>query len=304
LKVNLLTDAKRHNLALMKLSAFWKQQGAEVKLNEALEPCGVSYGSWLWGQLYPTDFAGGPGCDPGKRLASVVGGDGIDDIMPDYNLYPNLDYSVGITWEWCPRACPFCRVPAQDPPRVHRSISVFHNPRFQKICLLNNNTFSDPDWRQTFEEIWEADLEVVDQNGYDLRLIDEEKALALKRTRFYDRLYFAWDRMEDEVDIRRGLGIIREVRPSPKMRVYVLVGYPAGRPIDETDIYRCQVIADHGIDPFVMIYNNSNDPGLRWFRWMAHRSFSWRKLGFSRAWAEGYRPEKRFRRKPTKGGNS
>ena len=185
----------------------------------------------------------------------------------------------------------------QDHPKVHHSIWEFHRPKFQKICLLNNNTFTDPRWRDTFAEINEVGLQVVDQNGYDLRLLDEEKAAVLYQTKFADRLYFSWDRIEDEVPIRRGLDLLVSsgVRGRHKCRVYVMVGYPAGRPIDETDIQRCQVIADHGIDPFVMIYNNSSDPNLRWFRWLTNWSFSWRKVGFEKAWHEGYRPEKRFR---------
>ena len=42
----------------------------------------------------------------------------------------------------------------------------------------DNNTFSDPQWHDTFEEIWDAKLTVKDENGYDLRLLDEEKAVS------------------------------------------------------------------------------------------------------------------------------
>lgn len=291
MRINLLTDAPRHNLALMKISTYHKARGDTVTLNQPMKPCDLSYGSWLFQRLYHTDITGGPAYDPLERLPAEIGA-----AAPNYELYPELDYSLGITWEWCPFKCSFCAVPKQIPPRAHSSIRQFHNPEFGKICLLNNNTFSDPQWRETFEEVWEAGLEMIDQNGYDLRLLDEEKAEALKRTKFAGRLYFAFDRIEDEPAIKHGLEILRRIKIGHRIGVFVLIGYPPGRGIDEIDIHRCQVIADYGFDPFIMIYNNSNNPQLRWFRWMTHRAFTWRKMGFRKAWEEGYRTIKRKRK--------
>lgn len=289
-----MTDAPRHNLALMKISAYHKAKGDEVMLNMPLAPCDRSYASWLftWSAWYGADVVGGTGYDGGiTRLQEE-----IQSQKPDYSLFPKLDYSLGYTWEWCPRQCPWCVVPMNKPPREHQSIYQFLNPFFSKICLLNNNTFSDPRWRQTFLEIWDTGLEVIDQNGYDLRLLDEEKAEALKRTKFVGSLYFSWDRIEDEAEIRRGLELIKRVGIKHDIRVYVLVGYPDGQGIGESDIYRCQVIADHGLTPYAMVYNNNwTDSRLWWFRRMCNRTFAWRKLGFQKAWEEGYRPEKRHR---------
>ena len=38
MKVNLLTDAPKHNLALMRISAYHKAQGDDVKLNGKISP--------------------------------------------------------------------------------------------------------------------------------------------------------------------------------------------------------------------------------------------------------------------------
>jgi len=118
--------------------------------------------------------------------------------------------------------------------------------------LLNNNTFSDPQWKETFEEIWDADLTVVDENGYDLRLLDEEKAEALKRTRFEKQIHFAWDRMRDETKILLGLEVVRQYKLDAM--VYVLMGYDT---TFEQDMHRCQRIHDFGFDPFPMLYKET-----------------------------------------------
>lgn len=248
MKVNLLTDAPKHNLALMKISSYYKKYGWKVTLNQPLNSADFRIGSWIFlnSARYPCDYVGGTGIDPTKRLDST-----LDNQRPDYELF-NLGYSLGYTWAYCPRKCGFCVVPKQNNPKIHRSIWDFHDERFGKICLLNNNTFSDPRWRETFWEIWDADLTVIDENGYDLRLLDEEKAEALKRTRFAKRIHFAWDQIDDETAIKQGLKIANDFKL--RALVYVLMGYDT---TFEQDLYRCQIIHDHGFHPYPMLYKKT-----------------------------------------------
>lgn len=259
MKVGLLTDAPLHNLALMRLAAWHKAVGDEVVLGGPadVQDCDFTYGSYLFGHRDFVDNAGGPGVEPSIRLAPEV-----EAMKPDYDLYPQLPYCLGHTWEWCPRRCGFCVVPKQHNPKTHRSIWEFHDSKFTSICLLNNNTFSDPQWKATFAEILAADLTVVDHNGYDLRLIDEEKAFYLSILRFQGYIHFAWDRMRDERAILRGLAIAKEYglnkRAGPKSSmVYVLIGYDT---TIQQDIYRCQRVVDAGFDPYIMIYNRRRYP--------------------------------------------
>jgi len=252
LKINLLTDAKKHNLALMKISSYHKFKGDNVYLN-GVGCFDLTYGSWLFdfSQKGVCDIEGGPGIDIEKKLPEK-----FEVYRPDYELF-NLNYSVGFTWAYCPRKCSFCIVPKQNNSKTHNSIWDFHDPKFKKICLLNNNTFSDPDWKETFEEIWDTDLTVIDENGYDLRLMDDEKAEALHRTRFITPIHFAWDFMEDEKKIRMGLGLLQKHKlRNTANGVYVLIGY--NTTINE-DLYRCEIINDFGLTPYPMPYKRTKD---------------------------------------------
>lgn len=287
MKIKLMTDAPKHNLALMKLSAYFKERGDQVFIGNSQDKADVTYASWLFSQPYSADIAGGPGtANKADRLEKYC----INNVMPDYSLYPQLDYSLGYTWEYCPRGCPFCVTKIQNLPRVHHSIHEFHNPMFNKICLLNNNTFTDPLWRVTFKEIWDAKLTVIDENGYDLRLLDDEKVDYLNRTKFEGIVHFAFDQPTDEKAIRAGLEAAQKLRH--QSQVYVLVGYPDWRPIDSTDIDRCRIIQEAGFDPYIMVYNRhikSKSPRkalLNSFQRMVNRCFTWRKLGFKKAWQE------------------
>lgn len=221
-----------------------------MTLNMPLMPCDYSYASILfeWNKnLYFADEYGGAAFDGSKLPAD------IESMKPDYELF-GIDYSLGYTFRPCFRGCAFCKVKnMKHPDHGHHSIWEFHDARFKKICLLNNNTFMDPRWEETFEEIWDADLTVIDENGYDLRLLDEEKADALKRTRFLNRSFsFAWDRMSDEAAILRGMDIAKKYKLlQHTTNVFVLTEFDTTM---EEDIYRCQKIVDYGAHPYVMPY--------------------------------------------------
>ena len=262
MKINLLTDAPKHNLALMHLSAWHKQRGDTVTLNMSILPADYTYASILF--------------ENNKNLfiANDYGGTAFNDailpigrnLKPDYNLYPHNEFSLGYTYRPCFRKCSFCKVPKmKHPDTKHHSIWEFHDPKFEKICLLNNNTFFDKQWKETFEEIWDANLTVIDENGYDLRLIDEEKAHALKKTKFQGQIHYAWDLMKDEKKILEGLKI------APRGTVYVLIGFNT---TEEDDLYRCQKIVDLKHDPYIMPYNQSVKE-KRFKRFMD--TFMWRK---------------------------
>ena len=277
MKVSLLTDAPKHNLALMQLSTYHKQRGDDVLLNMPIVPADYTYASVLFEKnlnLFNADKYGGPAFY-GNTMEF---GHGIDaselpqearSQVPDYSLY-GLDYSLGYTFRPCFRGCSFCKVGLIEHGIVeHQSIRRFSDLSLKKICLLNNNTFMDKRWKETFEEIWDADLTVIDENGYDLRLLDDEKAEALKRTKFQGKIHFAWDRMEDEKAILRGLDLLKQYKI--KGHIYVLIGYDT---TIEEDIYRCQKLVDFGQDPYIMPFKRT-DHNKRFKRFFD--TFMWRK---------------------------
>ena len=265
MRISLLTDAPKHNLALMNLSTYHKDRGDDVLLNMSIIPADYTYASVLFEKnlhLFNADEYGGPAYKESVLYHAFA-------EKPDYTLY-NLDFSLGYSYRPCFRGCDFCKVHSMvHPDKNHHSIYEFHNPEFKKICLLNNNTFMDKRWKETFQEIWDADLTVIDENGYDLRLLDDEKADALKRTRFQGMIHFAWDRMEDEKEILRGLALLKKYKI--KGHIYVLIGYNTTL---EEDIYRCQKLVNYGQDPYIMPFKRT-DHNKRFKRFFD--TFMWRK---------------------------
>ena len=252
--ISLLTDAPKHNLALMKIAQWHNLNGDQINLNAPIFKSDYRYASVLFERNishFRADEYGGPAVNDSSLNTE------FETMKPYYDLYPNNDFSLGYTYRPCSNTCHFCKVPKMNHPDIdHHSIHDFYDARFKKICVLNNNTFQDPKWRETFEEIWDADLTVIDENGYDLRLIDDEKADALRRTRFATPLHFAWDRMIDEPLIRRGLTAIgKHKMRSTSNGVYVLIGYDT---TVEEDLHRCQVIDKFGLTPYPMPFIKNN----------------------------------------------
>lgn len=270
MKINILTpDSKMPNLAAMKISSYHRARGDEVMLNIPLMPADKTYASILFETTHHpiADVLGGPGVNPSVRLPAD-----IEACRPDYTLYPDIDYSLGYTYRACHRGCTFCKVPQMNEPTDHRSIWTFHDPHFKKIAILNNNTFEDPRWRETFQEVWDADLIVKDHSGYDARLIDEEKAKALAKTRLDKdgQFHFAWDQMKDSAKVLAGLELVIKCGLKPrKIACYVLIGYDT---TEQNDLYRVWTLRDLGIDPFVMPFDKT-DPYQKLFaRYVNHKA--------------------------------
>ena len=110
-------------------------------------------------------------------------------------------------------------------------------------------------------------------------MVNNEKAAALKRTKFQGKLHFAWDRMKDEKEIVAGLACLK--RHKVKGSVYVLVEYDT---TEAENIHRCQVLKDLGFDFYIMPYGGTKYGKA--FKRFAD-SFMWRKYkAISDAWNE------------------
>jgi hypothetical protein len=254
MKISILTpDTKKYfpNLAAMKISAFWKSMGAAVFLNFPLQKADYTYASVLFTSTHDpiADEIGGPKY-PHIKLSPE-----IDAMKPDYSLYPWLDYSVGYTYRACPRSCDFCIVQRQKNDETHYSIWSFHDEKFKKIGLLNNNTLADIYWRETFQEIWDAKLTVIDLSGFDARLITEESAYCIANTKFQGQIHIAWDFIEHEAEVVRGINhLLKAGVKANRITCYVLMGYST---TESEDLYRLRVLRNYGILAFAMPFNKN-----------------------------------------------
>jgi len=288
------------NLPLMKWSAWHKKQGDTVTLLYAhelkqlstfsLEP-NIVYIScvFTWNKLKALRIAqmfsdkkvmvGGSGVDLQQTLPKEV-----EHIEPDYNLY-RTDYSMGFTTRGCIRKCPWCLVSQKEGDiKDHALIDEFLKVGHRKLILLDNNFLAGPHYEENLIKIIAYRLRVSFTQGLDIRLVTQENARLLRKTRFYNwrfnhrQLYFSFDLPEIEDAVRHGVKILTDVGIKPySLRFYVLTGFNT---TFEEDMHRFQVLRELGTEPFIMVYNNRKDLPLqralaRWVNRMLYKSCSW-----------------------------
>lgn len=276
-------DGKAPNIALQKLSAYYKAHGSQVILNNFLPSqvdkvfCSVLF-TWnrrkaeFLRDLYKDIEFGGSGYDLKKTLPVE-----IEAMAPDYSLYtpehllPRLKgiksadkklakarelvaSGIGHLYRGCTNGCSWCLVPKKEGRlrRVSRLESLI-NPASNRLLLLDNNFTAQPDCIDTCREIRDRKLAVSLTQGIDIRLVDDDKALALSQVRHIGRkIHFAWDKPGDEAAIMKGIEVLSRYIPHWKMMCYMLVGFDTTW---EEDFYRFRKLSELKIDPYVMVYN-------------------------------------------------
>lgn len=286
-------DGTMPNLALMKLSAYHKNRGDKVVLqnhlfNNPIRPDKV-YISCVFAQNAgdalgiakmfdcPVEV-GGPGVDWNKELPEE-----IEHIKPDYDLY-GIDYSMGFFSRGCFRNCPWCIVPKKEGNiHFHAPISEFWDPRHDKLILLDNNLLACAEWKEALEFIIVHKLKVNFNQGLDIRLIDNEEANWLNKIHAFTSTFktpmfhFAFDHTNYENLLRQGVNILEKHGISAyRQTFYVLCGFDVEAEdytwdyFLENDYYRFKVLRELGVHPYIMKYNDRKDiPILNAFdRWV------------------------------------
>ena len=272
-------DSKIPNLALMKLSTFYKAHGDRVTMSKGDEvgfcrnvPDKV-YVSIVFkknahmfddlASYYPdtTIDIGGSGVDLKKVLPPE-----IENMKPDYSLYPKNNASIGFSSRGCFRKCYFCIV-GQKEGKFRRTEhpEKWYNPAFKNITFLDNNILADPIW---FLEITDwcisKDLKIWFTQGLDLRLVDIEIAKRLYEIRNHRMLSFAWDNIKDERVIKQKIALLRDAGFTKNMlRAHVQFYIYVDKDEEyESGLYRCNELKQLGCNAFVM-YNIDNERTTR-----------------------------------------
>lgn len=256
-------DSKIPNLALMKISAYHKSIGDDVGL--CVSDPEVVYASVIFKQnkhhvdglrfWYPNaDIRiGGSGYDLKNKLPAE-----IENMKPDYSIYPDCDFSMGFSTRGCCRNCHFCIVPKKEGPlKRAQHPENWHNSEFDKIMFLDNNILADREW---FFEITEwcikKDLKVWFTQGLDIRLLDVEIGKRLLEMKIWKSIFFAWDHIKDEKTIKEKIQVL-EAAGSTKSKLKSLVQFYVYVDSDadyDTGVYRCRELKKLNCNPFVM-YN-------------------------------------------------
>ena len=272
-----LIDVDSHNypnLPLMKLSAFHKRQGDVVEWYDTFEHYDMVYMSKVFNSSPDYRYvinadkvirggtgyaiAGGGGETYDKSIDKPLP-DEVEHIYPDYSLYGITDTAYGFLTRGCPRGCSFCIVGKKEGlcSRKVADLSEFWSG--QKNIVLNDpNILACREWKDLLSQLNDSRASIDFNQGLDIRLMTEEKALALEQLKIKE-IHFAWDVYEDKHKVLPRLKMFAEVckkKPhSHNSIVYVLVNHTSTL---EQDLERIYTLRQLGYWAYVMIYDKKN----------------------------------------------
>ncbi len=147
--------------------------------------------------------------------------------------------------------------------RKNSPVEEFHSPEHDTVVLLDNNILYFEDWfMENTMYILKHDLKVNIESGIDIRLVNERNAARLYELNHTGRLHFAFDDMNYETELRRGIELLEKAGIMPRYLMCYILAKPGGF---EDAWRRSQIVwKEYNIDPFVQVYNNSRrDKGIR-----------------------------------------
>lgn len=183
------------NYALMKISAYHKAMGDTVEWWFPLERYHVVYSSKIFDftpvnpYLPANTIKGGTGYD----VKSVLPPE-IDEMFPDYSIYPECDYAVGFITRGCPNNCRWCVVPDKEGGiKPYRKWQELVRPDSSKLVLMDNNILACEYGIEQLESMIGSGYAIDLNQGMDARLVDDRIAKILSRLTWIRHIRFSCD---------------------------------------------------------------------------------------------------------------
>jgi len=257
------------NLALMKISAYYKKHGATVDWYSPMfsHPDRIyaskiftftpDYIDYYVGD--PEPIKGGTGYDIYSKLPPE-----IERTLPDYSIYPNVDYAVGFLSRGCIRNCPWCVVPRKEGSmHIENTIEYvcldYQIQARKNVVLMDNNFLANDLWfiERELERSHVMNIRLDFNQGLDARLVTDYIARLLCRVHWMRYIRFSCDTQGMIPSVKMAMRLLREAGYKREFFIYFLAEDAA-----ETHDRILQVLdADKKVTPFVMPYRNLDGDG-------------------------------------------
>ena len=217
------------NYALMKISAWHKAQGDNVEWWNPLKNYDVVYSSKIFDftpenpYLPENTIRGGTGYAdiPLEQTLPPL----IDEMFPDYSIYPACDYAIGYITRGCPNNCRWCVVPSKEGEiKPYRSWRQLIRPDSKKLVLMDNNILASDFGIAQLEELTRQNYTIDLNQGMDARLVDERIAKILAGLKWIKYIRFSCDRQAQIEPIMRTAELLGKYGVKPyRLFIYLLV---------------------------------------------------------------------------------
>ena len=263
------------NYALMKISAWHKAQGDTVEWWIPFLHFDRVYSSKVFTfteecpYLPPDTIKGGTGYGIYDELPQE-----IDDMFPDYSIYPKVDYAIGFLTRGCIRKCPWCVVPKKEGHiRPYRTWQEIKRPDSRDIVFMDNNVLACTHGVEQMIDMIGKKVRVDFNQGLDARLITPEIAEILSKLKWIRQIRMSCDTDAMLDVVLTAIDRLKDKGVKPyKVFVYLLV-----QDVESAE-KRAIALRNVGADAFAQPYrdftNNEEPPDelKRFARWVNHKA--------------------------------
>lgn len=223
------TGNKFPNYAIMKISAYHKSQGDNVEWWNPL---------YCYDRVYSSKVFDFTPADPYLPADAIRGGTGytdlpadnslpgeVDDMFPDYSIYPECDYAIGYLTRGCPNNCRWCVVPRKEGKiSPYRKWQDIVRGDTDKLVLMDNNILACDYGISQLEGLAGSGYRIDLNQGMDARLVDDRIADILSRISWIRFIRFSCDQKSQVEPVRKAIGLLGRhgVRPY-RIFIYILV---------------------------------------------------------------------------------
>ena len=216
------------NYALMKISAYHKAQGDTVEWFTAME-------AHLYDKVYSSKVFDFTPENPYLPEHTIKGGTGygifkdlpveIDNMFPDYSIYPECDYAIGFLTRGCPNKCAHCYVPQKEGDiKPYRKWQDVVRQDTKKLTLCDNNILACPHGIQQLRELAETDYRIDINQAMSVFTITPEIADILAKIKWQKYIRFAVDRKAQIEGVYKAAELLKQRGiPNSKLFLYCLI---------------------------------------------------------------------------------
>lgn len=217
------------NYALMKISAWHKSQGDTVEWWNPL---------YVYDRVYSSKVFDFTPVDPYLPENAIRGGTGyrdigmnmtlpkeIDEMFPDYSIYPECDYAIGYLTRGCPNNCRWCVVPQKEGDiRPYRKWQELVRQDTDNLVLMDNNILACEYGISQLESLIGSGYRIDLNQGMDARLVTGGIADILSRLSWIRFIRFSCDQRAQIAAVRKAVELLieRGVRPY-RIFIYLLI---------------------------------------------------------------------------------
>lgn len=214
------------NYALMKISAWHKLQGDKVEWWYPMGDFDKVYSSKIFdftpeNPYLPSDTIKG---GTGYNIHSVLP-DEIENMFPDYSIYPKCDYAIGYITRGCPNKCRWCIVPQKEGNiKPYRTWQELVRPDSDKLVLMDNNILACEYGVQQLESLVDSGYKIDLNQGMDARLVTDRIASILARLKWIKYIRFSCDTTGQIKAIENAIKLLKKYGVKPyRVFIYLLV---------------------------------------------------------------------------------